>query len=590
MKVFRNFSLLTFSFLFLAIGHQEVHSASSKLECLIQSTQRAFREDDAKQVLQKTEVQNFRQRYRSFQRVKPEDNKKYLKLMKNDQQGQPDRLFFENENAILKELNDSIIGDKDGVNAIANAYREIFFSKLDANAHLQKELLAKYVDYKSIRLIFNRSTPKTEKELLKIYRETAAEFEQLITQSPFAKLLEGRRGIAVSPSSWHLAGTGNSADQAGLGARSARSRFKPNSSFTRPQAFATISEKLERDTKTIEKLRVDLEKNVALKRSGILTPALSNPNRYILSEDSIEILRKVKASNWDEYVSSLKIKFKKRFGVELREFEVKNIRDYYSLADSFSPGIFTDSLVNMPIQSAQFGIVSVDFAGQGARNLNLVMDGLQTAADKSVQEVVALTRQGYERSTTIMNGMKRQFQATVANQRYPSKQIYFSGDDGIFIPPHLLTIEEKVSLISDLAKSDQTRRLRVTFVPSNYADTGAPIFGDHRSSLIILAEETEKQTKSALDGIMARQKQKEIMIAVDIVPRSTGKGTVNIIVSGNTDARTRAIVEEAAKTSLPNSYQLGKVIVKPNTTRTMLIPLRRPPLPLTIQLPQLAMN
>lgn len=505
-------------------------------------------------------VQWFRERYRVFDGINEADNARYIALAHGPGGHVPGRLYFEVENSILKQLNDSVIGDKDVVTSIGNAYKEMLLRNLQASSLLRKHMIGMYSDFKSMRFVSDSAAPEIAVEFQRIYAMTSQTFARTLEASPL-RYLHGRgHGIARAPGSWHLAGVGASADEASAAARSARHRFDPARPLTTMQDFATARTHLGERLRAAEGLRDSLQRGLR-GHEGILVPARPGSPKQVLSEPALELMRKVTATEYAEYVRQVRDKFRRRFGVELGEDQVSDLRDYVAIADGLSASIVQAKRVVIDLGQAEHGVVSVDFAGQGARNLRETMAALAEAPAGDAGAAVREARAAEQRATQGMRRMNAEFDGAVQGLwgRDAGRKVLFSGDDGIFMPGQAVTSEQKAALVGRLAATDQPAGYRVTFLPRAFADTGAVIPAAQRSRLIVSAEGVEKGLRGALDGSVPLARLQRMGIGVDLVPNAKGGGVVNLILGGEVDAAMLAQVRAKASVALPGGYRLGEV-------------------------------
>ncbi len=278
------------------------------------------------------------------------------------------RLFFDSENAILKELNDKVLKDKNLATALMNKYKSELFEALESDPLLKNIIVGKYTDYKSSRFAFSESSPEIKLAIQKNYRKVGDEFRKYLVDMQLVSLISDHRGIAASPEFWHLAGFADTADGASVAARMARKSFD-DMAVPRVIDFEDISKDVYELVNTIEESRKIIVKNILQQNaeSKMLLLKQINNGQYVLSDEVNKILRKTDGKNFENYINNLDVKIQAAFNIKLKRETLMQIKNYYSSQDLFSPGIYVKEAKKVKDMSGHKGFVSVDFAGQGAR-------------------------------------------------------------------------------------------------------------------------------------------------------------------------------------------------------------------------------
>ncbi len=517
--------------------------------------------EDAHRALAHPDVRKLWEQHKTFNEVKPADNKNY---METAAKANPDvKLVVEVENAVLKQLNDKVFHNKDVVTALSNQYKKMFFDRIHADSELSSAVIARYSDFKGVGIALNDNSPRIQTALNRLHADVAKSFADAVTKSPVSKLVEGQRGLSGDPANWHLAGTGSTIDEAAAVARELRSDYE-SGKVSKLGKFSDYKERLTRRIADAETIRAKLQ-NDPSSDSKVMVPSRSDSSRKVLSVEAIELLRKVSAKDLDEYVSLVQARFKKRFKIELtREFAIE-MGDYYNLVDKFSPKLLQEKRVVIDLSVADQGIVSVDFAGQGARNIHETMNALSEVHETGADMTSAMnaSRAGELRATQKMQALGAKVIDSVATVFAPKERsVQFSGDDGIFMPEgRALERADKIRFVGRLASTPEGARLRVTFLPPKYSD-GKVIPVSERSSLIVKAEGVEKALLSELEGRLGFTAIGKTMFAIDLVPNSAGGGKINIVVGGEAPPAVMRELGEALKRVVPENYQNGEIILE----------------------------
>lgn len=496
------------------------------------------------------------------------DNEQFVRFAKET----PDKgyLFFESENPILKDMNDRIFRDKSLSTSVTNKYKEIFFRNLGNPRHetfdiLRREMAAKYSDYKTIRLGFAKDTPEIRSALQKLYAISLAEYSNYFRRlnlvedgaaaRPFMERIAAHDEIALRPENWQLAGIGSTADEAGISARVARERFR-DTLPRRPRAedFDSATMHLSHQLEEAEMLRANVQKSIP-RHGGILTPsARFGSSRMILSQDTLEILRKARAYDADPiaYTRHVQKRILGRFKTSLSREQVLQLREYFNLSETFSPGLYHISRSGIPLKSATQGIVSVDFAGLGAKNAATTLDAIipspheaGTSGRNRVSSAMKRAKMGLEGVSSDFENLKNGFREAIRTIT-PEERVFFSGDDGAFIPRQELGPGEKRRLLLSSAEK-LGGDARIVFLPKSYRGTGRAIGSNECNRLIAEGESVEKEIKILLNTPSHSKSLKDMLIAVDYVPNSSsGEGVMHIYVAGQ-GTRDSALMTEVKR-------------------------------------------
>jgi hypothetical protein len=511
-------------------------------------------------ILASAETQRLIDRYADFRGITNRENAAYIALADGTNPlSSRVRLFFEVENSVLKNLNDVVFGSKDASNAAVNLFKSIFDRRLRNDPVLRRAIAGRYSDYKSMRLALLSDSPDVIQALQRAYSESADEFARALQDSPLSELIRGRSGTLGDPRSWNLAGVGRSADEASLAARTSRSFAAPGGTplteFPATQAF--ISDRL----RTVEQLRSSLEREIPAS-TGILRESSRVPGRMILSEDAIDAVRKAKGATYDETIAALRSRLERRFGVTVTEAQTRQIYEYATFGDSLSPSVVQAERTVIDLGRARHGIVSVDIAGLGGRNLAETLDAA-TAAGTSSERAVTLARDSFRRVSSELDQLRGDFARALDRTlgAGTGRRTLFSGDDGILMPNRELTAAERARLVAELSTLPNPSRFRMTFVPQTFAEGGV-IPAAQRSTRVVEAETFEKAIRESLEGRIPRADASRLLIAIESQPAAAGGGVFNLLIGnagGPVSEATRRAVIDAYSASLPKGFTLGEI-------------------------------
>jgi hypothetical protein len=411
------------------------------------------------------------------------------------------RLYSESELAILKDLNEKIIGDKNLVTALTNLYKKILFTTLTdpSYAPLRNELVAKYSDYKSVRLAFKHRTPELEKLVTQLHESAGKIFKRELDRNGVQAYFGHKHPAVRMPENWHLSGLGGSVDEAGFAAR--MNRKNAYEGFQVPtQSFAKVRQTVQDDLDEWKDLQTILKEHRSRSKwvdAGMLELQNGNP---ILTTDFIDTIKKTNP----KYLGST---IQKKFGVATDDTErLILIRLLEKTNSSFSAGIFQAHRLELHSLPAEHGVISIDFAGQGAKNTNEVMRQLSDPRIKTVDQSLRATRRAERVSTRLFDAQKIYLRSVV--DQLTSRGImpkgtlvFFSGDDGLIVLGGKLKNPE--TTVRELLKAlDQAPSLiasekapRLVYAPEK-ATTPSEV--STRGRRIIQAEGLEKKLRAEI--------------------------------------------------------------------------------------------
>jgi hypothetical protein len=481
------------------------------------------------------------------------DNRKFMTLMEQDKKlGNRDVLYFDVENSVQKKLNDTIVGDKEMVDAINNSFMAKFNKNLSASPEIMKRLEGQYQDFKPIRLRLKLQSGDDrallEKKLDEIYRKTNAEFVAEFEASGMTKLIPPRTDEVVDPSHWFLSGTGESALEANMAARGARTAgFAPGKAKT--LGFKEQVDTIHADLNSIEGIRLSLVQNEALLKSGIMIK--TSTGEVIPSRDMVGILRKIQMADCQsvaEYNAKIRAKVKTLFKDKISDKNIEELTAYFKKVDSISPPIFQRQRTVINLGEAKSGIVSVDFSGVGVDNAFEQMRAL-SAVNYAQQDKLLMIKDAFgkvqgnvDKVTDDLNMGKRAFNKA-SNENNSTK---FSGDDGILMPNTKWEKAKKQELLRELSRTSDPSKFRVTFVRTEF-ESGVSIPAMERSSRVVRAESIEKNLREAVVGTtkIESSKARKMIFAIDSIPSVTG-GKFNLIIGGEKPTAAELKMIEAA--------------------------------------------
>ncbi len=429
----------------------------------------------------------------------PHENLMWMNLAKKSK---PDSglLFGDIEFSVLQKVN-TLTNDKNLATSMTNKHKELTFKALDA---LQKKYgrnidIITYSDFKSARFaIVPKNKTKTlpselKADIAKLFDQTNREYSDFIRANDL--------NVDGDVEKWFRGGIGLTADEANFATRLSRDmgQGNPLRDFEDPE---------------IRRNMASYQRWAEAMRSVDLTP---DPSMKSLIEDGFvkdDVLDIVKKNpNPVEARARLKAKY----GADLSETQVERLSTYNSIIDHFSPGIHVAERKVASLEKANFGGLSADFSGLGAKNRGATARAL--AHGKDLREAIALARQGEQEVTKEFEAQTRAFRKVI--DRYVVSSIS-SGDDFVGTAGALMSSETKRNLIRDVAKLETPSAQRLAFISDGVN------LGD-RNVLAAHGEAIEKVLRQELEGRVPAAKLRQVVFGIDMLGKSAGKGDVSLI-------------------------------------------------------------
>lgn len=499
----------------------------------------------------------FRAENRIYRFTTAEENGDFIKWVENRDSLPSDAVFVHIE-AILKELNDRVFKDKDLVNAVLNRYRKILSTLLRSDPLLKESGLKIYSDPKTIRLSV---VPKGgNREALvhtvqKIYEESTRQFQLELESIPEIKaLLAAQRGFASHLSLFQRAGIGHNAEQAEIIARSERTLGIPPQGQPLIREFDSSIELLKKRIDEIDSLQSEL----ASSREIPSDLFVNYQGTRLLSLDVIDILRKIKANDLNEFCRVLQGALSRRFpaafrgGLQLSQSTLIQMSNYFTEVSEFSLSFLQKTREIIDFKKGGEGAVSIDIAGLGTENIfeamRAMVDAQSTKAkspqgeglptDTTINRVLVREREAEKKVTGRMQDIKVKLGQVFGKVSGLSTQerLAISGDDSVWFGA--MNGAQKRALLRELYQAD-LKNVRVTFLPKGIPEI-------ERSPLIVAQELLEKEIRLNLEESLSKQKSvsgvidqnnsykdtKNFIIGIDLTVNARGEKGVNLLVFG----------------------------------------------------------
>ncbi len=461
--------------------------------------------------------------------------------------------YFQLENAVLKELNDKILLDKDLVTSLDNYLKADFLKRIQESAVINDHLVSYYIDFKSLRLHLDSYSTQMKRELNALYQQSMKKFKEEVDLMNLSSLYSKGRGLSSDPANWYLAGIGRSNDQANFASRIGRTLFTEANQGHMVDFNNHINifmSKLD----NIEGLRFKLHQQA----KGLFS------KDEVLKLEVIDILRKVKASSLDEYVAQFQKRIKDRYHMNLSRDVVIGLRDYFSNADLFSPALLIEQRVIVDMSKTVAGNISVDIAGMGARNMRTLMESLSSYKGKDVQQILDRIRLSEIKATDELGNLRKIIERSLKQVEMIRKgrfdnTIQVTGDDLVFFPHNgSYQRRHKIQLLESLSQHEESAHFRIVFLPQKDL-SGRDILYVKRMEYITRGEDLEKSLRLSLESKIPFDRLKKMSIAVDLAV-DAGSLKIALMVTGGSTSDSRLINRLASEiVSQKNLGQLERV-------------------------------
>lgn len=503
-----------------------------------------------------------RMRQAEFNAIGPADNAKFVRTAQSSNAGKKTeaKMFLDMENAVLKELNDKVVKDKDLVTALTNLHKDVVVSSLKSDPEIAKQIVTQYSDFKSLRFGFKETTPELRTRIQDKLQDINRRYSEYVQSMAQEKGWSANaKGLSADTRNWYHGGLGSTPDEAGLAARDSRTV----EGVSRVREFKESRANLEKAAKDVSKGQSWAE-NRFKEVNGTLVDA--GNGKKVPSAELIEAVKKATPAG---DTSAVQKAVQDRFGLKLSESETKQLQDYLDVGDRFSPGLLQEKRVVIDMSQEAEAVISADFKGQNARNLQETLGALASTEGKPLAERLKEVRKGEEAATAALEAKKARFRE-VTDKLYPGREAHFSGDDGMTFLGHKPTRAEQETFVREWIKAGgDPGDLRLTAEPFRYQDTGKLIDAESRSKFVVEAEGVEKKLRGELISKMDREQLNDTQILVSLEAREAGPSQVHVSLL-STRELPPGISDEVTKLTEKMGYELGHVGVDDGLSRGML--------------------
>ena len=487
-----------------------------------------------------------RRRYADFSGITDEDTAAYTKLAQEANAGRTDlaALFLDVENAVLKTLNDRVVQDRELVTALTNLHKDVVWSAISADPVLNQAIVAKYSDFKSLRFAFAEDTPEIRRQASRVFAGFNARYgeyvDKLVAQNGWQ---ERMRGLSANTRHWFHAGLGATPDQAGLASRASRTQIEEGRAAVL-RSFTGSSQSLELARGQVG----EFQRWVAARFRGV--DGFLSSDR-VLTAEVIEAIKKAVLREGENSAEAVARALSQRFRIQVNGKEAAALEKYLSLVDQFSPGLLLDNRTRIVMDQPARGVISADFKGQNARNIEATMRALASAEGKPLPDLIREVRLGEKAATDALNEKKADFQRAL-DRAFPKRNVHaeFSGDDGVAFVNFDLGADDLARFQEVWAGMGKADELRMTMIPLR-ASSGA----DSRSAQIVKAESLEKKYRQLLIEDLPREKLNQLQLGVLL---DDARATVQVKGNGLSEAERASLERRVKELGVPAQINWGR--------------------------------
>ena len=439
-----------------------------------------------------------------------------LKWMDLAKRTNPDgrTVFFDVENSKLKLLNDSL-KDKDLVTALTNRHKDLMLQQMEKlKAEFPGLEVYPYSDFKSMRFAFQgKIPPNLQQKLNEVFKNVNSQYSDELLKSKLIR--EEDR-----PVRWFRAGYGETADQANITTRYARTVSGDSQVLNFSESHT--AENLQTQLKLTEQYRQQVQSD--LSGSNLLEPT-GDPAKQIPTRDLFDLARK------EPDLNTFRQTMKDKFGVSLTETQGQHVQDYVSLVDDFTPGIHSAKREMASLNDAVHGGMSADFAGMGSYNLRQTALGLAKSPD--VESALIQTRLGEQEVTRIFKQRMAEQQNKIKNyldkqQGMTGTKVVCSGDDCVLVASESLNIKQRTELVNRFSKTEDPSGMRVSFVSDKVMSS------EDRNILAVHGESMEKYLRKELVKTdIPTDTLKMVSFGVDMQGTQALQGNVKLLIGNS---------------------------------------------------------
>lgn len=415
-------------------------------------------------------------------------------------------IYLDVENAMLKPLND-LTNDKMLITSLTNLHKKILSDAIIRLIRSNQGVVnVAYSDFKSMRFKFQFAN-RSEADRLMFVAQLRSAFDS-INREYILALEKLNMNLLGSAHLWFRGGIGSSADEANIAARASRE----NKSHNILMDF---------DARELQELIWSWRKKAEDHRSALLrafgrTPLFTDDG--FVTADAIDLIRKASST------TELTQRIRKKYRVEVLEYQAKLLITYLKYVDHFAPGIYVVDRRIASLEAAEWGGLSADFAGLGAKNLEATARALARARD--LEQVLGRARENEQKVTIEFKALLQHFDEIMSpffDIRIPS------GDDFVAYGRSVLSFQDRMRIMKLVSSTANPAAQRIAFIAGDVKPKGADGVS-HRGLLAAHGESLEKDLRKALEGWIPYQTLKQVAFGLDMLGHQAGEGDVQLIV------------------------------------------------------------
>lgn len=459
----------------------------------------------------------------------PEQNLRWMSLAQKS--GPGDNVFFGDiEFAVLQKIN-NLTNDKNLATSMTNKHKELTFAALSA---LQKKYakdldIEVYSDFKSARFAFvqNKNSTRSLVGLKSALRKDLGKMFDEINKDFLGLMNAHNINVDQGAENWFRGGVGPTADEANFAARASRDLGGPN--IMRDIDEPGIQANLNAYRLWAESMRTDV-----LVPDPALAPLIENG---FVKDEVLDILKKTPIAS--EAISRIRAKYH----AELSEQQIERLSIYNEIIDKFSPGIHVANRQVASLESAEFGGLSADFSGLGAKNRGATAKAI--AEGKTLREAIAISRKNEQAVTAWFKESTAAFSEIINRYVVSSTS---SGDDFVGIAGAAFSDRTKKKLMSDVATLPNPSAQRLSFVSSGVNPAQRNLVAAH-------GEAIEKVLRMQLEGVISQEKLRHLVFGIDMKGQAAGEGEVALLIGEGKKANLSKSEQAEIKSAFHNAVR-----------------------------------
>lgn len=470
--------------------------------------------------------------YRNFDHIVREQNDAFIDFVLKEER-QKSVLFYQMENAVLKDLNDKVFLDKNVSQALNIKYQKLLLEKIKADYFLKKNILHEYADYKSIRFVFkSKNNDSHFKKQLKIAEDLALkEFQDFLKTSFLSDFVSSRLKRTGTPKieKWFLSGLSDDPTLSAIKARYFRKHPRPDFRDVKGESDYILSFLWEERKKMLD-LEMDLiyfyrQNFEQLAHSPFVKDEINGND--MISFEILRIFRKLK--NTDKDFETAQIQMFDYLGIIIDHSTFEKHLRFISMLNEFSPPVYQPFTRAVSFQATNKGIISIDIANLGLEGLFSLYKNMRRP--QIIGDMMQSLADGYwPVHHKLLNVYRPVAEGLIRSGNLKFAHKIESGDDLLYFFKKAIDDEAMEKIIRTAAASEYPNKFRIVQIPSRYKDTGKKIKEIRMSRFITRAETLEKDIRNLLRDQYSLEFARSTSIGVRVSPHSTQKSSFEVFI------------------------------------------------------------